>query len=376
MAFGLSSFYLLFFSYVGVFVIFLPKVLFEIGYDAKDIGIIYSIVPLIRFISPFVFLKYITINNTIFRLFCALFILSGALFIYFIESFWMLIFISAIMGLSISAMLPTIENIALKAMQKERYGKVRLFGSLGFIFIAYVVAKYIDNLELVYLTYLITIVLSSILAIYILSLSSKESSKLECENGEILSREFDFKKAKYLWINIIFLQLSFGAFYNFFTLYEEAAGLDIELISYLWILGVMCEVAMLYYQGSLFKRFDLLRLIELATFLTIIRWLILYLFPDSLLLVSISQTLHAFSFALYHSATISYLFWLYDKNHLAQQFYVGFSYGLGMFLGSLISGYTYGEELFLYSSMLAFVAFVAIVAHKKSNPASLLEKRR
>jgi len=70
--------------------------------------------------------------------------------------------------------------------------------------------------------------------------------------------------------------------------------------------------------------------------------------------------LHAFSFALYYSATIAYLFHIYENKKLAQQFFGGISFGLGGFVGSILAGIFYGEYLFLYASFVAFIAFLII----------------
>lgn len=55
--FNISAFYFFYFAAVGVYVIFLPKVLNDIGYSAFDIGIILAVAPLMKFAMPFLFLK-------------------------------------------------------------------------------------------------------------------------------------------------------------------------------------------------------------------------------------------------------------------------------------------------------------------------------
>ena len=49
--------FIFFFFAVGVYVIFLPKVLHDIGYTTFDIGIILAIPLLMKFITPFMFFK-------------------------------------------------------------------------------------------------------------------------------------------------------------------------------------------------------------------------------------------------------------------------------------------------------------------------------
>jgi PPP family 3-phenylpropionic acid transporter len=65
--FNLSAFYFFYFATVGVYVIFLPKVLHDIGYGAFDIGIILALPPLMRFLTPFLFLKYIKLDQKMFK---------------------------------------------------------------------------------------------------------------------------------------------------------------------------------------------------------------------------------------------------------------------------------------------------------------------
>lgn len=55
--FSISAFYFFYFAAVGIYVIFLPKVLQDVGYDALDIGFILALAPLMRFATPFFILK-------------------------------------------------------------------------------------------------------------------------------------------------------------------------------------------------------------------------------------------------------------------------------------------------------------------------------
>ncbi|MGB5867094.1 MAG: MFS transporter, partial [Arcobacteraceae bacterium] len=73
-----------------------------------------------------------------------------------------------------------------------------------------------------------------------------------------------------------------------------------------------------------------------------------------------TQGLHAFSFGLYHSAVILFLYKIYSNKKLAQQFMLGIAYGLGGFIGAIVSGQVYGEYLFLYSSLIALVSYFSL----------------
>ena len=65
--FKLSAFYFFYFAAVGVYVMFLPKVLSDIGYTPADIGIVLALAPLMRFLTPFLFLKHVKLNQQLFK---------------------------------------------------------------------------------------------------------------------------------------------------------------------------------------------------------------------------------------------------------------------------------------------------------------------
>jgi PPP family 3-phenylpropionic acid transporter len=160
------------------------------------------------------------------------------------------------------------------------------------------------------------------------------------------------------------MQVGFGGFYNFFTIYETSHGISLEMVSWMWSFGVICEVFMLYFQGPLLQK-NLLNILQFATLITAFRWFLLYLYPDSVSITFASQSLHAISFALYHTAAITYVFGLYTQKKLAQQFFLGIAFGLGGSVGAVLSGQVYGEYLFLVEAIITFSAFIVLYIHQK-----------
>jgi len=358
--FKLSAFYFFYFAAVGVYIIFLPKVLHDIGYTASDIGIVFAIAPLMRFATPFLFLKYIKLNQTLFQYILIVSVLSSSLFYLTIEHFYLFMFNNAVLGVCLSVLLPYIEVIALKELGKERYGKSRLFGSIGFMLIAIVLAKYLTVPQIALNYYLIATIMT-----VLFSYSLLEYDRTDHDN---IADDDKFSILKYwpFWLSLFLMQVSFGGFYNFFTIYETMHGISLETTSYLWSFGVICEIIMLYSQGNLLKN-NLIAIIKFSIGMTVLRWLLLFFFPDNLTLAFLSQSIHAFSFGLYHSAVIIYLYTLYANKQLAQQFMFGIAYGLGGFTGALIAGWSYGEYLFLYSAIISLLAFLSLSKFKKIN---------
>ncbi len=355
----LRGYYFFYFAMVGIYVVFLPKILLDIGYTSTQIGVIYASAPMMRFLIPFVFKHYLKLTYNAFVISLLLSIVAIGIFFFTIDGFWGYLGANLFFGVSVGISLPFVEAYALSILSKTEYGKIRLWGSVGFMITILILAKIMDSATVGLYALIMMAILTAILGV-MTTTNSKKALKDSVEDA----RSFSISKYKYLWLSLFLMQLSFGGFYNFFTIYETAHGISLVTASYLWSFGVLCEIAMLYFQGPLLKN-NLLGLLKFATFATSIRWLILYLFPSSLFFAYLSQGLHAFSFALYHTAAISYIFHLYSQKKLAQQFYLGIAFGLGGSLGAIIAGRIYGEYLFLIESIIALFAFIFLYLQKE-----------
>ena len=356
--FKLSAFYFFYFAAVGVYVIFLPKVLSDIGYSSTDIGIVLALAPLMRFLTPFLFLKHIELDQSLFKSILILSVISSSLFYVTINDFYLFMINNAILGVCLSLLLPYIELIAIKEL-KNSYGKSRLYGSIGFMLVGLVLAKFLTVPEIALHYYLIATIFTAVFAFSLLQYDDEPHSQSQ------ETEKFSLLKYWPFWLSLFMMQVSFGGFYNFFTIYESSYGISLEIISYLWAFGVICEIAMLYFQAPLLQN-NLLNIIKFSILITTLRWFLLYLYPESITISFLTQSIHAFSFGLYHTAVVLYLYKLYSNKKLAQQFMLGVAYGLGGFAGALVSGWIYGEYLFLFSSVFAFIAFLSIYNFKVS----------
>jgi len=354
----LSLFYYFYFSIVGIYIIFLPKVLSEVGYGASEIGIIFAASPLVRFILPFLFIKGMQLTPKVFNASLFLIVLSALSFYLSLESFYALLFSNIVLGVGMSLVLPYVETIALHSIGKEIYGKARLFGSLGFIVVALVLVKFLSS---AYIALDFLFIMTFLTAITAFKVQKAFPQELK-QKREERHNDINLLKDWQLWLGFVLVQMSFGAMYNFFTIYETDHGISLDTTIYLWSFGVLIEIIMFFFQGKLLHN-NLLKILQFTAFSAVIRWFLVFAFPQNLGILFFAQSLHALSFALFHSAAISYLFHLYKNKGLAQQLFSGMSYGLGGLLGALLSGYIYEwypAYLFLSSSVIAFGAFVFI----------------
>ena len=354
----LGSYYFFYFALVGVYVIFMPKMLSQLGYSTIEVGLLYASAPFMRFLLPFVFRHFLSLTPAVYQLSLVLTFLGTLLFIGTVENFWLYLLANLLFGASMGISLPYVETIALASLPKNTYGKVRLWGSLGFMGIALWLGKILSSpYEALY--YLSSMAFLTLGFGYLLT-------RYDTIPQSPIADDASFSLSKYwaFWLSVFLMQVGFGGFYNFFTIYQMAHGVSLEMTSWMWSFGVVAEIFMLYFQGALLQR-NLLSILQIATFVTVIRWFILYAFPDSIALTFASQSLHAMSFALYHTAGISYIFSIYTQKKLAQQFFLGIAFGLGGSVGAILSGQIYGESLFLVEAIITFMAFLALLLHQK-----------
>lgn len=375
MALVIGSFYFFYFSIVSVYVIFMPKVLQMVGYSPWEIGVLFAAAPLVRFLMPFLFLKFITLDTKVFNSALILTFISSLLFYPFIESFWPLLFTNISLGIGMSLVIPYVESVALSHMPKESYGKVRLFGSIGFILVALVLVNYLSTADSAIAFLNISTFLTLVFGLFISRYEAKKLKPIKADE-----KTFNLLDHWPLWISLFLMQVGFGAFYNFFTIYASSYEIGIESLNistldmtiYLWSFGVVCEVFMLYFQAPLLQN-NLVKVLQFTVAITVLRWLILALFPENLTLLFVSQSIHAFSFALYHSSAIMYLHSIYANKKLSQQFFAGIAYGMGGFIGAAGSGFIYEfspQGLYLVAAVITLLSFAFLWMENRRTPLS------
>ncbi len=352
----LSFFFFSYFAILGIYIIFFPKILENLGYSSLQIGVIFSTVPLVRALLPFVFVRLIELDKTTLKLSSVGLLISSLSFYFSIENFWLFLLSNIFFGFFFGALLPFGESVAIAYLKKTRYGRARLFGSIGFIVSSMFLASMLDGAMVGIHMLNICVLLCMISTLGIISYYNFQDEDASEDFGIDLLKHYGY------WVGLFLIQVSFGGFYNFFTIYETSHGVSLDMVSYLWTFGVICEIALFYFQTPILKKISSIKLLEFSMLMTVSRWMLLYLFPSSLAMTFISQSLHAFSFALLHTAAFSHLQTLYKNTKLASQFYYGLIYGFGGFVGSIVAGAVFGEYVYLICALMSLIALLVFKA--------------
>ncbi|MEA3302480.1 MAG: MFS transporter, partial [Pseudomonadota bacterium] len=135
-------------------------------------------------------------------------------------------------------------------------------------------------------------------------------------------------------------------------------GYTKSIIGGLWAVGVAAEVAVyIFFMHKLLQAFSSKNLLLWCLFLAALRWVLIALFSDYLLVLIFSQLLHAATFGAFHSVAIDFVHHKFPQ-HLqgrGQALYSSVSFGVGGTLGSLSSGYLW-ESSGATATFLIFAA--------------------
>jgi len=340
----LSFYYFLFFAIIGNYVIIFPKYLTTIGFSNWEIGIIFASMPIARFLFPFIYFKR-TLSKSDYLTSIFISMLSPLLLLS--HNLYLIITSLFLIGGGFSIAFPYVEAIAIQKLG-NRYGKSRLFGSIGFIVVGISFAYM--HINPVYLF------IGLILMLSLCGLYFTNDTTITFSNEPL-----DLIKYWWFWTMLILVEISFGGYYDFFTIYNLNHGISKEDIGWIWVVGSLAEIFIFILQYKFISTFPPMSWVKLSVFITSFRWLILYIFPGNLEVVILVQILQAISFAIFHTANLIFINQIYKNKTLAQQFYAGIAYGLAEFAGSLIAGMLFNTHLFLFESIFAMAGFILLI---------------
>uniref|UniRef100_E6QFL4 Putative metabolite transporter (MFS superfamily) n=1 Tax=mine drainage metagenome TaxID=410659 RepID=E6QFL4_9ZZZZ len=172
-------------------------------------------------------------------------------------------------------------------------------------------------------------------------------------------------------------QASHGAYYAFYSIYAEQHGLGSAAIGMLWGFAVLCEVAFFWWGDRLIRRLGVSLVFTGAFVLTALRWGVIAWWPG-LVWIILVQSLHAASYAAFHLAAVHWVSGRFPGALRARgmALYASVVYGLGGGLGALGAGWTWahwgGQNTFAAASALALFGGGFLI--QALRPAPTLEK--
>jgi PPP family 3-phenylpropionic acid transporter len=215
------------------------------------------------------------------------------------------------------------------------YGRIRMWGSIGFIVSVMLAAYALDGYGIVALPWVAAgLLVCTLLA----ALRLKEvPRRAHQEQPPALLSLLRRREVIAFFASTALMVAAHTSLYTFYSLYLERNGYSKTVIGAMWSLGVLAEVLLFYFQAPLFRRWGAMRMMYLALGLAALRFLMIGYGPQLLWLLVLAQLMHAATFALHHSSSvISLQRWFSGPLQArGQALYMSISYGVGGSLGGL-----------------------------------------
>jgi PPP family 3-phenylpropionic acid transporter len=366
--FNLSRFYFVYYFFVGAFVPYWGLYLQSEQFTAADIGILMSLFQVSRIFAPNLWgwLADHTKQRVKWIRLTALLGLLGFVAVFWAHGFFWLFFVMAALSLFTSSTLPLSESLTLAhlATTNGHYSRIRMWGSLGFIFAAVILGFFIDAYGIKSLLWFL---LGVQIILFALTFKLPEATIAPHANDHfsiwsILKQPTVIA----LLIGCALMVTAHGVLYNFYSIYLVEHGYSKGMIGLLWSLGVVCEIFIFMHMPKIMARFSLKAILLVSLALAVLRFMILGIAVDNIVLLLFAQSLHAATFGSFHAASVEVIAQFFKGKHQArgQAIYNSVAYGLGGTIGGLSGGYALqylgGESTFLLSSVFPLMGFLVI----------------
>ncbi len=365
---NLSRFYFIYYFFVGAFVPYWGLYLQSEQFSAADIGILMSLFQISRIFAPnfWGWLADHTGKRVAWIRLTAFLGLCGFVAVFWAHSFFWLFFVMASLSLFTSSTLPLSESLTLAhlATTNGHYSRIRMWGSLGFIVAAVILGFLID-------AYGIKSLLWFLLGVQILlfSLTFKLPEAIIAPHAHDTFSIWQIIKQPAviaLLIGCSLMVTAHGVLYNFYSIYLAEHGYSKGMIGLLWSVGVIFEIVIFMMMPKLMQRFSLKSILLTSLVLAVIRFSMIGVAVDNLVLLIIAQSLHAATFGSFNAASVEVITQFFNGRHQAkgQAIYNSVAYGVGGTIGGLAGGYALqflgGENTFLLAAMFPLAGFIVI----------------
>ncbi|MEA1081916.1 MFS transporter [Marinobacter qingdaonensis] len=241
-----------------------------------------------------------------------------------------------------NAILPLYEVITLRTLgeHRDRYGKVRLWGSVGFIGAVGLVGGLLELVPIATLPWLLLPVFAGIAVSAFLVPAERGERKPRAPTGSLKKIVSHPAVIAFFLMNFL-LQVSHGAYYTFFSIHLEQHGYGKLSIGLLWCLGVIAEIGLFLIMHRLSRRFSVRQIAIGALALTMIRWVLIAELTDVIGVLLLAQCLHAASYGALHAISVQYIQGFFGAHHhgQGQALYSGLTFGAGGAVGAWLSGF-------------------------------------
>lgn len=335
-----ALFYFLYFAAFGIYTPYWTLFLRSLQFTPMQIAILYAIPSGARIIIPPLY-GYLAdrwkARTSFVTLACAAQLVPLALILRF-HSFSALVALVAAFAFFNAPILSFAEATVQEEQEKGKldYGRTRLWGTISFILLAITFGLFLDTGDSAWILYGILAFFALLTAVSLAMPEGKIHFDLKHEH----LREALGTPATWIFLIVAFVMyMSHGTFYGFFSIYLSELGYSDSRIGLQWAVAAGSELAIFFFASRILPRFQSRSLLAFCCLAAALRWFLIGSSSSFTWLIAF-QTLHAFTFGLFHITSMRLVHRLFPEGSrsFGQALYTSFSGGLGSVIGLLISG--------------------------------------
>lgn len=345
--FAFSAVSFAYFSYAGLFGTYAPLWFQSLGFSTLAIGALASLQSATRVFSPYAWgwvADHTGQRTRLLRIAVGL-ALASALGFFVSPVYGWIAAVTLALHTCTAGVIP-ISEAALAHLVSQgdtlnagRYGRVRVWGSIGFILAVVGSGVLLQGLGVQAFPWLVLVLLCLLLVAALrLPVVSEAAHGTEAAPGAwaVLRQPV----VAWFFAGVFFTVLAHTSLYAFFSLYLVSLGYSKTAVGLIWALGVAAEVAWFWFQGRWLTRFSPQGWLLLAAGMSVLRFALTAAFGANVWVLVLAQLTHALTFAAQHSSCIGMI-----NRHFpgrlrgrGQALYTVLGYGASGVIGGLAGG--------------------------------------
>ena len=359
---GLSASY---FAHIGFFNPYLPLWLQSLGLPIFTISLLTSVQSITRVFAPYAWgaLSDHTGQRVLLLRISAAVALFASLGLWWNGGAWWLGLVLLVTFIHTSSMMSLTEAAMahLVAGDWGRYGRIRLWGSAGFLVTVFIAGEWFERFGMGHFPAWAGGTLAIVLIATLCLPDTREAPLAHAAQKEPVGPVLRIPAVRWFFASLFFHVMAHFAVYGFLSLYLDSLGYGKAVIGLLWALSVGAEVAWFFLQGRLLGRFAMPRWLLICGVAAVLRMGITAGCGPWLWALAAAQLLHALSFAAHHTTCIAMV-----SRHFpgrlrgrGQALFTVIGYGFGGVLGVLAGGAI--AQQFGYMAMFGVATLLAVV---------------
>ena len=372
--------YFFFFGAIGCLYPYVNLYFKRLGLSGAEIGVLATMQPIANMVGPLLAVaaanRFALVRRSTLPLLLTAQLVPFSLLLG-VKTFWPLLLVYFLAMLLQSPIAPLLDDDTLRRLEQagSDYGRVRLWGSVGYIVAVGAIGVLSERVGLTVSLagqLLATACGAAVAWRLVQAGSPSPDAPAPARRSVLLSAlssladVWQQPSARWLFLAGFLVRFASIPGSNFYSIHADDLGMPESLIGASWVIGVSCEVALMAVSAAVIRRIGARGLLLLGAVAGSVRWAI-YAAASSAGLLLASQALHAFTFGGFHIASVTLIHALFppERRTQGQSAWTVVTAGMPGIAASYVVGSLYDliglRPLFWISALISLAgAFVAL----------------